>query len=84
MVTKIEIKYALFAMCYDNNGTAYLLHKSDEDPDNEIMAVYHDGLADGAERIMQKFNWMDEYRIYCDKRDRGKTHDELLAKALRR
>ena len=84
MIRKIELIYALFEMCYEVNGKAYDLHKKaydTNDKDLEIEAIYLNGKADAAEKILQQFGLMNDYEKYCDKRDKGKPHHELLLKA---
>ena len=84
MIRKTELIYALFEMCYEENGKAYDLHQkayNENNIDYEIEADYCNGKADGAENILQQFGLMDEYRKYCDKRDKGKSHHDLLLKA---
>ena len=84
MIRKIELIYALFEMCYEENCKAYdLIQKAyaEDDDESSIEADYRNGKADGAEEIMQQFGLMDKYMKYCDKRDKGKSHHELLLKA---
>ena len=70
MVKKSELINALFELCYENNEKAYNLNKlSYNDIEGQMRAIYHNGKADGAESILQKFNLMNDYRKYCDKRD---------------
>ena len=75
MTKKSELIHALFEMCYEYNDKAYILHKNsyeNNDEDSEKEAIYYNGFADGAESILQKFNLMNDYQIYCEKRDRMK------------
>lgn len=46
----------------------------------EIEAIYNDGKADGAEEIINAYGLKNEYHKYCDKRDKGKSHSEIISK----
>ena len=78
-----DVQMELFLSCYSNNGKAYDLHRisnGDTRKDEEIEAIYYNGLADSAEHIIETFGWKDDYYRYCDHRDRGWSHAEIIAK----